>query len=183
MENDELKPQPATEHPAQISEPELLLAMERLRARQNLGLAIVAGMFAAIAGAVIWALATIATGYQIGWLAIIVGVLVGMAVRIAGNGIDRIFGITGALLSLVGCALGNLLTVAYFAAQAQGVPYFELLARLDLDTAVQMMIATFNLMDLLFYLFAVYFGYRYAIREVTETDLQQALHEGYGTIP
>ena len=182
MDNDELKPQPATEHPATISEPELLLAMDRLRSRQKLGLAIVAGTVAAVAGAAIWAAATIATGYQIGWLAIIVGVLVGMAVRMAGNGIDRAFGITGAILSLLGCALGNLLTVAYFAAQAEGVPYFELLTQLDLDTALQLMIATFNPMDLLFYLFAVYFGYRYAIREVTEADLRQALHEGYSPV-
>ena len=50
MESDELKPQPATEHPATLSEPELLMAMDRLRSRQRLGLAIVAGMLAAIAG-------------------------------------------------------------------------------------------------------------------------------------
>ena len=86
-------------------------------------------------------------------------------------------------LSLLGCALGNLLTVAYFVAQAEGIPYFELLNQLDAKTALDMMIASFNLMDLLFYLFAVYFGYRYAIREVTEADLQQALHEGYDTVP
>ena len=183
MESDELKPQPATEHPATLSEPELLMAMDRLRSRQRLGLAIVAGMLAAIAGAVIWAAATISTGYQIGWLAIIVGVLVGMAVRIAGNGFDRVFGITAALLSLFGCALGNLLTVAYFIARAEGIPYLKFLNDIDLDMAVQLTIANFNPMDLLFYLFAVYFGYRYAIREVTEADLQQALHEGYGTVP
>ena len=183
MDSDELKPQPATEHPTALSEPERLLAMDRLRARQKLGLAIVAGMVAMIAGAAIWAAATISTGYQIGWLAIIVGVLVGMAVRIAGNGIDRVFGITAALLSLLGCALGNVLTVAYFVAQAEGVPYFELLVQLDLEMALQLLIANFNPMDLLFYLFAVYFGYRYAVHEVTEADLQQALHEGYGTVP
>ncbi len=183
MDSDELKPQPATEHPTTLSEPELLMAMDRIRSRQNLGLAIVAGLLAMTAGAAIWAAATISTGYQIGWLAIIVGVLVGMAVRIAGNGIDRVFGITAALLSLLGCALGNLLTVAYFVAQAEGVPYFELLFELDLDRALQMLIANFNPMDLLFYLFAVYFGYRYAIREVTDVELQQALHEGYGTSP
>ena len=140
-------------------------------------------MLAAVAAAAIWAAATISTGYQIGWLAIIVGVLVGMAVRIAGNGFERVFGVTAALLSLFGCALGNLLTVAYLVAQAEGIPYFEFLNQLDMAMALDMMIASFNPMDLLFYLFAVYFGYRYAIREVTETDLQQALHEGYGTVP
>ena len=179
MENDE---QQKHELPAQapnISEPEMQMALEALRSEQNLVMATLAGLVAAVAGAGIWAAATVATGYQIGWLAIGIGFLVGFAMRIVGKGIDRVYGIVAAVLSLAGCALGNLLTVAYFVAEAEGVPYAELLSRLDLDIAIELMTATFDPMDLLFYGIAVYFGYRYAFRELTEADFARVLGKGF----
>ena len=37
--------------------------------------------------------------------------MVGLAVRKFGRGVDPVFGIAGAVLALVGCTLGNLLTI------------------------------------------------------------------------
>ena len=70
--------------------------------KQNLPVAAVAGLAAAVIGGIAWALLTINTGYQIGYMAVGVGFLVGFAVRL-GNGIDKIFAYTGALLALPGC--------------------------------------------------------------------------------
>jgi hypothetical protein len=179
MNNDDLSERMAADQTAGLSEPELLMAMDRLRDEQNLMMGVLAGLVAAVLGAAIWATATIATGQQIGWLAIGIGFLVGAAVGMVGKGIDRKFGFAGAALALVGCALGNLFTVAYFIAQADGTPYFELLARLDLESILEIMIVAFDPMDLLFYAFAAYFGYRYALREVTEADLARALGKGF----
>jgi hypothetical protein len=64
-----------------------------------------AGLAAAIVGAVIWAVITVTTDHQIGWMALGVGALVGFALRI-GNG-GKAFGILGALFALFGCVLGN----------------------------------------------------------------------------
>ena len=86
-------------------------------AASNLPLGALAGLGAAIAGAAIWAAITAATEYQIGWMAIGVGFLVGFAVRVVGKGSEASFGVVGAVLALLGCLLGNLLTLAWFAAQ------------------------------------------------------------------
>jgi hypothetical protein len=133
------------------------------------------GLFAALAGAAVWAGATIATGYQVGWLAVGIGFVVGIAVRAGGKGIDQVYGVVGGVLSLFGCALGNLLTVAWFVSQEYGVPIPEVLEGMDPAMAIEMMASSFQWMDLLFYGLAVYFGYRYAFRELTPEDFNRAL--------
>ena len=80
---------------------------EQLRGEQNLLIALLAGIAAAVVGTIVWAAITVTTGYQIGYMAIAVGFIVGYAVRL-GNGIDKIFGVLGAALALGGCVLGNL---------------------------------------------------------------------------
>lgn len=179
MEDDDLSEKTVLDRPATISEPEMLMAMERLRAEQHLVMGILAGLLAAVLGAALWAMATIVTGYQIGWLAIGIGFVVGAAIGMVGKGIDRIFGIAGAVIALFGCALGNLFTIAYYISQTEGIPYIDLLARLDLDAVLDIMVTAFDPMDLLFYAFAAYFGYRYALKEVTEADLARALGKGF----
>ena len=72
-------------------------------AASNLPLGALAGPGAAIAGAAIWAAITAAT-----------------------------FGVAGAVLALLGCALGNLLTITWFLAQEDGASFFSVLTSLDL---------------------------------------------------
>ena len=69
-----------------------------------------AGLAAAIIGAIIWAVVTVTTKYQIGLMALGVGALVGFAMRI-GNG-GKSFSILAALLAFFGCILGNLFFIA-----------------------------------------------------------------------
>ena len=127
-----------------------------------------AGLVAAAVGAGLWALVTIVTGFQIGWMAVGVGFLVGWAVRIAGKGTHRAFGIMGALLALGGCAIGNLLTIVVIAARHFEIPLVAVFSRLTPDVVVQLMGATFSPMDLLFYGIAIYEGYRFSIVGGTE---------------
>ena len=68
---------------------------------ENLPMGFMAGLVAAAVGAGLWALVTIVTGFQIGWMAVGVGFLVGWAVRVAGKGTHRAFGIMGALRTLL----------------------------------------------------------------------------------
>ncbi len=158
-----------------LTEEEAQRAMEFFRQEQNLVMGVIYGLFAAVAGAAAWAGVTIATEYQIGWMAVAIGFLVGIAVRAGGKGIDQVYGAVGAVLSLVGCALGNLFTVAWFVSQNSGVPVSEVLSSLDFDLAIEYLSATFQVMDLLFYGLAVYFGYRYAFRQLGVDDFNRAL--------
>jgi hypothetical protein len=144
-----------------------------LEAHQNMTMGIVGGLLAAIVGAVVWAVVTVATGYQIGWMAIGVGFLAGLAVRFLGKGISNSFGIVGGICALFGCLLGNLLTVCGFVAQEEEASttqvFFSLLQ--EPMAAVELLKLTFSPMDLLFYAIAVYAGFKYSFRQITEAEI------------
>jgi hypothetical protein len=133
-------------------------------ARSNLGLAIIAGIAAAVVAAIIWAVVTVETEFQIGYMAIGVGFLVGFAVRL-GNGTGPVFGLTGAILALLGCLLGNFFSMIGFVAKGQHMNILSALSAIDLSRVPEIMAATFNPMDLVFYGIAVYEGYRFSQRK------------------
>jgi antitoxin component YwqK of YwqJK toxin-antitoxin module len=146
---------------------------DQLKKQQDLSYAIVGGATAAIVGAVIWAIITVLTGYQIGYMAIGLGFMVGIAVRFFGAGVDFIYQIVGAILALVGCMLGNLLSQVGFMANAESLGYFETMTYLNYDLIVQIYADTFNPMDLLFYGIAVYEGYRFSIRPASDEIIEE----------
>jgi hypothetical protein len=82
----------------EIDPVKLQVALEKFRSEQDFLGGVGAGLAAAIAGAIIWAVISAVTEYQIGWMAVGVGFLVGMTVRVVGKGIEKHFGIAGALL-------------------------------------------------------------------------------------
>jgi hypothetical protein len=150
---------------------DIAYAREQLKHEQSLPLGVMAGGGAALLGALGWAIITAVTHFQIGFMAIGVGLLVGTAVRRFGRGFDTIFGVAGALLSLAGCALGNLLAVCAMGASANNMSIFTLLGRLDPVIAARLMAATFQPMDVLFYGIALYEGYKLSLRRLTQADI------------
>ncbi len=146
--------------------------MSRLKAHQNLGYAVAGGALAAMMGALLWAVVTVSTEYQIGYMAVGVGLLIGVAVRLFGAGVDQVFGWVGAFFALLGCLLGNLFTQVGFVAQAQSLGYFETLTFLNVDLVVILLRESFSPIDLLFYAIAVYEGYKFAFRPVTPELVQ-----------
>ena len=177
--NDEIQVDvPAAEEPV-VSEQEAQMAMDALRSEQKLIPATFAGFVASMIGAGIWAAVTVVTEYQIGWLAIGIGFLVGFAVRIVGKGIDKTFGAVSAVLSLFGCVVGNVLTVAYFVAVNEGMEFMDVVSQLDIALSYELLVSTFHIMDVLFYGLAAYFGYRYAFREVTQDDFNRVLGKSF----
>lgn len=153
-------------------DPARLQALIReIRDNQNLGLGIVGGLCAAMVGALVWAGITWKTGYQFGVMAIGIGFLVGFAVRLAGRGIDRSFAYAGAVLAFLGVVMGNLLAAAIAVADATGVSISHVLRLLDVSSSFQLLRITFRPMDLLFYGFAVYEGYKFSVRKLSREDL------------
>src|SRR5262249_31839104 len=114
-------------------------------------------------GAIVWAAITFATDFQIGWMAVAVGAGVGVAARRAGRSFDRRFGVAAAALALAGCILGNLFATIAYIASFTHVPYFHVLGSLDVETATELMKATFSPMDLLFYGIAMMEAYKLAL--------------------
>ena len=166
-----------TQPEVQIDSDKLEQLIDYHRSQQNLALGAVGGVGAALIGAGLWAWITVLTGYQIGWMAVGVGFLVGYSIRLLGKGVDTVFGIIGAVLALLGCVLGNLLGVFGFIAADVGIPYFELLFQIKPSAIPQLVVDTFHPMDLLFYGIAVYEGYRLSFRQLSEEDLSQVISE------
>ena len=146
---------------------------EEIKANQNLPLGFIGGGAAAIVGAILWALITVITDYQMGLMAIGVGFLVGYAVQIFGKGVDTIFGIMGAGLALVGCLAGNFLAIVAIISQTEEIPLLTVFGFLITapSAIIEFMILTFSPIDLLFYGLAIYEGYKLSFRRFTETEL------------
>jgi hypothetical protein len=168
--------------PAANPEPEktidpvaLRMAMDRIRSEQRLALSILGGGAAALAGAAAWAAITVFTKYQIGWMAVGVGLLVGFTVRHLGRGVTPVFGLVGGAWALIGCGVGNLLAVCGLVSQEQHVPLFQILRGLDIELASGLMAASFNPMDLLFYGIAVFEGFKFSRRSITGEELERYL--------
>lgn len=149
----------------------------RLESEQNLLLGVLGGLAAAAVGAGLWAGITVLTGWQIGFMAVGVGFLVGVVVRFLGRGVTSIFGVVGGALALLGCAVGNLLAVTALAAAGEGISLLDALPMLTPELISELMVATFSPMDLVFYGIAVYEGYRLSFRELTEAELKDLLSQ------
>ncbi len=149
---------------------QLMLAKQ---AEQSLPLALLAGLAAAIVSSVIWAAITYKTGYQIGFMAVGVGFLVGYGVKYLGKGMTSTFGIIGAAFALFGCLFGNLLTALVALSQIEGSSFGLVLSAFltSPGLVIDIMVETFSPIDLLFYAIAVYEGYKLSFSGLTEEEL------------
>ncbi|WP_291529721.1 hypothetical protein [Bacteroides sp. UBA939] len=132
---------------------------EQLLAKENLPKAVLLGALACIVGAVAWALISISTGYQIGYMAIGVGFLVGIAMR-QGKGIRPIFGIIGAALALLSCIMGDFFSIIGWAADENEISFMEALLHADYGVIKSLMVENMASMTIVFYGIALYEGYK-----------------------
>jgi len=85
---------------------------ERLVRAQSLRQAIMAGIIAIAVFAVMWSMLTATVGRVFPWMTMLLGVLIGLAVRRAGQGLDWRFPATAALLAFVGSVLAKIVIAA-----------------------------------------------------------------------
>jgi hypothetical protein len=164
--------EPTQDEPGSKINADVLQArIDNLKFEQNIGLGIIGGGIGGLIGAVIWAAVTYITEYQIGWLALGVGFLVGLGVRYLGKGIDTIFGVAGGVIALFSVALGNFLTALGYVAKAYEMGFLEVLQQFDYTLTFELMRVTFTAMDVLFYGLAIYAGYRYSFRKISRAQL------------
>ena len=129
----------------------------------NLPLGILAGVGASIVGALIWMGITVLSGLHIGYVALGVGALVGFAVRWAGRGHTPVFGVIGAVLTLVGILVGELLTLVQLAANGEGSSFFAVLPHLDLGKGLGAILTNSSPITYFIYAIGVYEGYKLSI--------------------
>jgi len=81
--------------------------------------------------------------------------LVGIAVKFFGRGKTAVFGISSAVLALIGCVLGNLFFYAGFIAREEGASFFEVFFFFLFTPAalIELFSVAFEFMDVLFFFF------------------------------
>lgn len=145
------------------------MTREELLAEENLPKGIVCAVIASLVGAAAWGLISVSTGFQIGYMAIGLGFLVGYAMR-QGKGIRPIFGIIGAVLALIGCVLGDYLSIIGFIAQQYDMAYSDVFFSMDFADIFPLLIENLASMTILFYGFAVYEGYKFSFRPQNQPE-------------
>ena len=126
---------------------------------------LVGGVIAMLVGAIVWGAITYFTNYQIGWMAIGVGFLVGLAIKFFGKGKTLIFGVSGASLALIGCVIGNLMFYSGVIAREESASFLEVFFFFLLSpaAAIELFSLAFDVMDILFYALAAYAGFSTAL--------------------
>jgi hypothetical protein len=140
-------------------------AIGQLDEQPSLLMGLIGGFIAMLVSAIIWGAISYFTNYQIGWMAIGVGFFVGIAIRFFGRGKSAMFGVSGAVLALIGCLLGNLMFYSGVLAREEGVSFLKVFVLLFLSpaAALEVFSIAFNVMDLLFYALAAYVGFSTAM--------------------
>ena len=88
----------------------------RLVRAQSLRGATVASLLAIAAFTVIWVMLSTALGRLFPWMTVVQGLIIGLAVRRAGCGLDWRFPVIAAVAAVVGAPLGNIVVAAAFTA-------------------------------------------------------------------
>lgn len=145
------------------------MTREELLAEENLPKGIICAVIATLVGAAAWGLISVSTGFQIGYMAIGIGFLVGYAMR-QGKGIRPIFGIIGAVLALIGCGLGDYLSIIGFIAQEYDMAYSDVFFSMDFADIFPLLIENLASMTVLLYGFAVYEGYKFSFRPQNQPE-------------
>ena len=146
---------------------------EKLLKRQNLPLGILSSIVSGIICAFIWGKITFETHFQIGLMPIIVGAVVGIVMRFTGQGIERKFGVWGAIIAVLSCVLGNFFSIILFVGNSDGLGFFETLFFFRYSLLPSLMADTFHIIDILFYFIALAEGYRFSIRYISENTFNK----------
>ncbi len=177
------KEEPETKKKAAPKKQASKVALKKLRRYQSFLYALIGGLLITATAAAGWAFITAMTGYQGVYLALGVGVLVGIAVRFFGAGIKRIFGILAALLALTGSLLGYYLSQNGFLEELQLARIMGIPDYLDQELMLNTMRDSFVPLDLVFYGLAVLLAYFIAIRRINSRKMARLEHDGYKGAP
>lgn len=145
--------------------------LNQLKQQQDLTKAIVFGVLAAVLCSILWAAITVYTTYQFSAMALLLAGAVGFVMRNTGKGVDVIFGISGAIISLLGCILGNFLSIIGFLSHENELGYLDTLLRFDYSYFDDVMIETFDIRHILFYILAIAVGFSLSKKTLTNKDV------------
>jgi hypothetical protein len=141
-------------------------------ANAGFGRGVGAALVAAFIGAVAWAVITDVTNYRIGFVAVGIGFLVGLATERYGGGDPRL-PVPAAVIALLGCLLGDLFATAFIISSDLHDSIGTVLQGPHLIWRVYT--DAFRPFDFVFYAIAAYEGFRFAQRGVLRARAARAV--------
>ncbi|WP_196894770.1 hypothetical protein [Aureivirga marina] len=145
--------------------------IEKFKEEQNFSLGLMTSIITGTICAILWGIITVATGFQIGYMAIAIGAAVGFTNRFFGKGIEQVYGIYGAIIAILSCFLGNILSIIGFAAHGADLGYFEAFILIDFGKLFDIVGDTFGFVDVFFFAIAGIEGYKLSFRAFSEKEI------------
>ena len=100
---------------------------ERLVRAQSFRNAVVAGLIVLIVFCVLWVSVSALTNRVFPWMTVVLGAMLGFAIRRAGRGVDWPFAVLAAAMALFGSIISNIVLAASTTAESYGMGTVEIL--------------------------------------------------------
>lgn len=143
---------------------------QRLHAAQSLRNAIMASVIVIVVFCVFWSMLSMLLGRIFPWMSLLLGYLIGLAVRRAGLGLDWRFPVVAALFAILGSLLANIVVAAAFTAPILETTTLKVLQGLTVMTWPVFFDEVMTPADLVFALFAAGIAAFYANRRLTRRE-------------
>lgn len=140
---------------------------KRLLAAQSVRNAIMASVITVIIFSILWSMISTLIGSIYPWMAMIMGGLIGLAVRRAGFGLDWRFPVIAAVFAVIGALVGNIVVAAAFTAPQLGTDTLTVLRSLTALTWPVFFDEVMTPADIVYALFAAGLAAFFANRRLT----------------
>jgi hypothetical protein len=142
----------------------------RLRAAQSVRNAIMASLIVVILFSLLWAMLSDLLGRIFPWMTLLLGLLIGLAVRRAGLGLDWRFPLLAAVFAVLGSLVANIVVAAAFTAPVLETTTLAVLSNLTVMTWPVFFDEVMTPADLVFALFSAGIAAFYANRRLTRAE-------------
>jgi len=142
----------------------------RILTAQSVRNAVVASLITIILFSVVWAMLSTLIGKIFPWMTLVLGILIGLAVRRVGLGLDWRFPMVAAVFAAVGSLVGNIVVAAAFTAPELGTSTLNVLRSLTALTWPVFFDEVMTPADLVFGLFAAGLAAFYANRRLSRAQ-------------
>jgi hypothetical protein len=143
---------------------------QRLRAAQSVRNAIVASLIVIIVFSMFWSMLSVQLGRIFPWMTLLLGLLIGLAVRRAGLGLDWRFPAIAAVMAVLGSLSANVVVAAAFTAPILETTTLAVLSNLTVMTWPVFFDEVMTPADLVIALFSAGIAAFYANRRLTRAE-------------
>jgi hypothetical protein len=137
---------------------------------QSLPNALFAGLIIIIIFSALWAMASTLFDRILPWMTLVLGILVGLAVRRAGKGVDWRFPVLAAVLAMAGALVSNIIVAAAFTAEALDTSTLHILRAVTAMTWPVFFDEALSVVDVIYGFAAAALAAFYANRRLTRAE-------------